>query len=100
MADAMPEPRALEERLVDLEVSVGVLTDLLAAALARSLALMHLLHEKGLLDRAEVAAWMREKSEAADTAVELGPEYETFRRWRRERDGRDVPPDDWGAWWR
>lgn len=95
MADPTPA-LSIEERVALLEGALDPMADLLAASGARSLALMQLLHDRGLLDRGDVAAWIREKRDEADAAVELGPEYAAFCRWRREQEGRDVPPDDQG----
>ncbi len=59
-------------------------------------ALTDLLLKKGLIDRAELTVWIQKQNAVAEAnvALEFAPEFEAFRQWRREREGRDVPPDD------
>jgi hypothetical protein len=90
----MDDDLSLEAHINDLETLVSGMADLLSLTFARSLALMNLLDRKKLLDHTEVAALMKQMEEDSDFAVEFGSEYRAFRRWRREREGRAIPPDD------
>jgi hypothetical protein len=81
----MDDKLSLTARINDLETLLSGMADTLSLTFARSLALMNLLDQKGLLDNAEVRALMKRMDEQSDFAVEFEPKYEPFRRWRRER---------------
>ena len=83
-----------EQRLAELETTVSALSKQILFVTARSFALQELLSERGLLARDDVIARMDAMEMKARESVELLPQWEGFRGWRRHREA-DVPaPDD------
>jgi hypothetical protein len=88
MSSADPSDRdrleALERMVQRLATLINTMADHLLTGHARLFALQSVLEHKGLVARTEIDDRTSRISKAADLAVELGPEYEEFRRIRRQ----------------